>query len=69
MPPPAPQFPAFEIWQHMDENAQDALIDRIAAAQRRRIRVGRIILGLGCCVLVATAALAICAMMSGTISL
>ena len=41
MAPPMPQFPALDAWQSMDESQQDALIERIAAAQRRRVLAGR----------------------------
>jgi len=43
-----PQFPALDVWQRMDENQQDALIERIAAAQRRRVLAGRLAVGLIC---------------------
>ena len=48
MAPPMPQFPALDAWQSMDESQQDALIERIAAAQRRRVIVGRLVVGLIC---------------------
>ena len=48
MAPPMPQFPALDVWQRMDENQQDALIERIAAAQRRRVLAGRLAVGLIC---------------------
>jgi hypothetical protein len=48
MAPPMPQFPALDAWQSMDESQQDALIERIAAAQRRRVLAGRLLVGLIC---------------------
>ena len=36
MAPPMPQFPSLDAWQRMDETQQDALIDRIESARRRR---------------------------------
>jgi hypothetical protein len=48
MAPPMPQFPALDAWQNMDESQQDALIERIAAAQRRRVLAGRLLVGLVC---------------------
>ena len=48
MAPPMPQFPALEAWQSMDESQQDALIERIAAAQRRRVLAGRLAVALVC---------------------
>lgn len=52
MAPPTPRFPALEAWQEMDEGAQDALISRIEAHNRRRIMVGRLVVGIACAVLV-----------------
>jgi hypothetical protein len=43
-----PQFPALDAWQSMDESQQDALIERIAAAQRRRVLAGRLAVALVC---------------------
>ena len=51
MAPPMPQFPALEAWQNMDESQQDALIERIAAAQRRRVLAGRLLIGSVCAAL------------------
>jgi|EndMetStandDraft_9_1072997.scaffolds.fasta_scaffold18458_5 hypothetical protein len=48
MAPPMPQFPALDAWQSMDESQQDALIERIAAAQRRRVLAGRLAVALVC---------------------
>ena len=36
MAPPMPQFPSLDTWRRMDEAEQDALIDRIEAAQQWR---------------------------------
>jgi hypothetical protein len=59
MAPPMPQFPMLEVWQTMDESEQDALIDRIESARRRR-RVGlRALAGLFCAGLALTLYLAL----------
>lgn len=44
----AQQFPAFEIWQQMEESEQDALLSRLEATRRRKTVAGRILLGVGC---------------------
>ena len=36
MTPAAPQFPALDVWEGMSEPEQDALIDRIERARRRK---------------------------------
>jgi hypothetical protein len=46
-----PSFPPFQQWERMSESEQDALIDRIEAARRRRARAMRICIGLACTML------------------
>jgi hypothetical protein len=55
----APQFPALDVWQDMDEDAQDALIERIATARRRKTQALRIAVGVGCAALAAGLAFAL----------
>jgi hypothetical protein len=45
---PTPSFPAFEDWKRMSERQQDALLDRLEAAKRRRSLGTRLLMGLGC---------------------
>jgi hypothetical protein len=46
--PPVPSFPAFDDWKRMSEREQDALLDRLEAAKRRRSLAIRLLIGLGC---------------------
>jgi hypothetical protein len=43
-----PQFPAFERWQRMSENEQDALLAKMEKVRRRRSIWLRIFLALVC---------------------
>ncbi len=48
MPRAAPLFPAFDEWQKMSENEQDALLDALEVGQQRRNRLAAgILIGLG----------------------
>jgi hypothetical protein len=42
MTPAAPQFPSLNVWEGMSEPEQDALIDRIERARRRKMLWSRI---------------------------
>jgi hypothetical protein len=52
----AQQFPAFEIWQQMEEGEQDALLSRLETAQRRKTMAGRTLLVFGCALAVVAVA-------------
>ena len=44
---PAPSFPAFDDWKRMSEREQDALLDRLEVAKRRRSLRARLLIVLG----------------------
>jgi hypothetical protein len=46
-----PPFPAFEVWDQMSEREQNALLDRMDAARRRKRWLLRLV-GLAICLLV-----------------
>jgi hypothetical protein len=45
---PMPQFPSLDAWRRMDEHDQDALIDRMEAAQHWRRLGMRALIAVGC---------------------
>jgi hypothetical protein len=45
MTPAAPQFPSLNVWEGMSEPEQDALIDRIERARKRKLLWSRIQVG------------------------
>jgi hypothetical protein len=48
MSQPAPLFPAFDEWQKMSEQDQDALLDRLETAKQRGSLVKHVLIVLLC---------------------